>query len=470
MLIELIYNMALVILFILLSVRLKEHLLKSEVSDPYYYKISISLLAALVAIVLMKRPFVYQGIAFDLKSIPIFLIAYVYNWKYGLVATSFPAFYIGMLGGELVFGVLLFEIFFPVIIGGLFHENKESIIVSIDKKKILKAYSWVLITGFTMLIVILDYPFLFWVNIIPVFSFFSLFTILNSAMLINDTNKSIYRNIVKYDNLQKDLIENKNKLEKTKNKMDLIGKLSHEFKTPLNLIFSAVQMLKLNNKKDEENNIKKYTAIITQNGYRMLRLVNNLIDLVKMDVDSFSLEFKNVNLVDILKKVTDSVKSYIANKDREITFVTDLDRKIIKCDPVNIERVILNLLSNAVKFTEKGDKITVSLYKNNEKIKISVKDNGIGIEEEKLDYIFDEFKQIDESITRNSEGSGLGLSIVKSLVEMHKGNITVKSREEEGSEFIISLPDEKIDGEEVEEFKFKNNIDKTALELSDIEL
>lgn len=468
MLIQLIYNMALVILFILLSVRLKEHLLKSEVSDPYYYKITISVLASLVTIVLMKRPFLYQGIAFDLKSIPIFLIAYTYSWKYGLVVSFLPAFYRGMIGGEWVLGVIIFEIIFPAIVGGLFHKNKESIIVSLDKKDILKAYSWVLIVGFTMLIIILDYPFIFWAKIIPVFSFFSLFTILNSTMLINDTNKSIYHNVIKYDNLQQNLIENQNKLEKTKNKMDLIGKLSHEFKTPLNLIFSAVQMIDLKSK-NNENNIGKYTSIITQNGYRMLRLVNNLIDLVKMDVDSFSLEFKNSDIVNILKKVTDSVKSYIDNKNRKIKFVTDLDRKIIKCDPVNIERIILNLLSNAVKFTEKGDAITVNLYKEKDMIKISVKDNGIGIEKEKLKYIFDEFKQIDESMTRNSEGSGLGLSIVKSLVEMHEGKIEVKSREKQGSEFIISLPDQKMDGKEVEEFKFKDNINKTALELSDIE-
>ena len=220
----------------------------------------------------------------------------------------------------------------------------------------------------------------------------------------------------------------------------------------------------------EEGNIKEYTNIITQNGYRMLRLVNNLMDLVKMDVNSFSLEFKNADIVSMVEKITSSVKSYIDSKDRKIRYITDFDRKIIKCDPVNIERIILNLLSNAVKFTQKGDIITVRLYEEKEMIKISVEDNGIGIREDKLQSIFDEFQQVDQSTTRNSEGSGLGLSIVKSLVEMHEGEITVKSREKEGSEFIISLPDEKISGEEVMDFKFKNNIDKTALELSDIEI
>ena len=469
MLIELIYNMALVILFILLSVRLKEHLLKSEISDPYYYKISIALLASLITIILMKRPFIYQDIAFDLKSIPIFLISYVYGWKYGLVVAFLPAFYRGMLGGEWVIGVVIFEIFFPTIIGGLFHKDKDSIIVSIDRKEILKAYSWVLIVGFTMLIILLDFSWLFWFEIIPVFSFFSLFTIFNSTLLINDTNQSIYHNIVEYENLEQSLLENQNELKETKNKMDLIGKLSHEFKTPLNLIFSAVQMINLNSKK-EEGNIKEYTNIITQNGYRMLRLVNNLMDLVKMDVNSFSLEFKNADIVSMVEKITSSVKSYIDSKDRKIRYIKDFDRKIIKCDPVNIERIILNLLSNAVKFTQKGDIITVRLYEEKEMIKISVEDNGIGIREDKLQSIFDEFQQVDQSTTRNSEGSGLGLSIVKSLVEMHEGEITVKSREKEGSEFIISLPDEKISGEEVMDFKFKNNIDKTALELSDIEI
>ena len=322
-----------------------------------------------------------------------------------------------------------------------------------------------------MFIIFFDYRFYFSIEVISTFAIVYLFTLLNVIMLINESNSSIYHSTVEFRNLEENLMENRSKLKKTKSKINLIGKLSHEFKTPLNLIFSAVQILEMNNKENKgDKKTKKYIKIINQNGYRMLRLVNNLIDLVKMDADSFNLDFKNVDIVKLLKKVSCSVKDYIDSKKRKIVFNSELDSKVIKCDPVNIERIMLNLLSNAVKFTEENDKITINLYKEDDYIKFSVKDEGMGIKKEKLQMIFDEFSQVDDSTTRNSEGSGLGLSIVKSLVKMHNGKIDVKSKFGESTEFIISLPDDKISGEEKENIKVSDNLDKTAIELSDVSL
>lgn len=488
MIIEFIYNMALVILFILLSLRLKEHILKSSISNFFYYKIFIAIFASIIIIVLMKRPFVYQGVFFDLKSVPLLVISYIYGWKYGLVAASLPIGYRFFGGEKAVLGAIFFEMILAVIIGGVFHKKQEDdfIIVSVDKKRIMKLYFLLLFIGFGMFVLIYDYPLSFWVKVISTFSFFSLLTLLNSVILINDINQSIYHSIVEYENLRVDFIENKSELKRAKNKMDLIGKLSHEFKTPLNLIFSAVQMIKLyyvdnddstksninqrdnKEKMDEDKKVSKYINIITQNGYRMLRLVNNLIDLIKMDVDSFSLNFKNVNIVRLLNKITYSVEDYIDSKKRKVEFSSDISHKVIKCDPVNIERIVLNLLSNAVKFTEEGDKISVHLSERKDEVVISVKDSGLGMKEEKLNDIFDEFNQIDESLARNSDGSGLGLSIVKSLVEMHNGSVDVASEYGEGSEFIITLPGEKIEGEETKKIMIDDNLDRTAVELSDL--
>jgi signal transduction histidine kinase len=141
-------------------------------------------------------------------------------------------------------------------------------------------------------------------------------------------------------------------------------------------------------------------------------------------------------------------------------------------DSDKIERIMLNLLSNAVKFTKSGGEITVNLYERDEKFYISVKDNGFGIPQDKLHTIFERFIQVDKSLTRKREGSGIGLALVKSLVELHEGNITVNSREGEGSEFIIELPIRLVPENECshhEENKIEDGvIERISIEFSDI--
>jgi signal transduction histidine kinase len=131
---------------------------------------------------------------------------------------------------------------------------------------------------------------------------------------------------------------------------------------------------------------------------------------------------------------------------------------------------MLNLLSNAVKFTNEGGNIYVNIYNIKGWVRISVKDSGIGIPEEKLEIIFERFRQVDKSMARGQEGSGIGLSLVKSLVEMHGGKISVRSEYGNGSEFIIDLPDMTVEDAEVpvEDVKPQNNVEKIHLEFSDI--
>jgi signal transduction histidine kinase len=141
------------------------------------------------------------------------------------------------------------------------------------------------------------------------------------------------------------------------------------------------------------------------------------------------------------------------------------------CDYDKIERVILNLLSNAVKFTEKGGRISISLYSKNNCAYISVKDTGIGIPDEMKEVIFQRFRQVDKSFTRKCEGSGIGLSLAKSLVEMHHGSIKVKSKYGKGSEFIVKLPLILLDDNEIAaavEDTASVCIDRTKIEFSDI--
>lgn len=249
---------------------------------------------------------------------------------------------------------------------------------------------------------------------------------------------------VEYLNLQN--IESNRKvdelIEYDKLKTEFFANISHELRTPLNVISSAIQLLQSldTSKTLTEEKVRYYYNIANQNCLRLLRLINNLIDTTKIDGGYFTLNLIYGNIVSVVEDITQSVADYIKSKNIEIIFDTDTEEKFIRYDEEKIERVLLNILSNAVKFTNDNGKIFVNITDKNNIIQISVKDTGIGIPADKIDYIFQRFAQVDKSTTRRTEGSGIGLSLVKSLVEMHGGSISVKSELGNGSEFIICLP------------------------------
>lgn len=255
-------------------------------------------------------------------------------------------------------------------------------------------------------------------------------------------------------------------------KTEFFANISHELRTPLNVILSALQLLNPTSgiKLTEERSIM-YLNTMKQNCFRLLRLVSNIIDITKMDSGYFEIHPSNHNIVSIVEDITMSVAEYIQNKSISLIFDTDVEEKVISCDPDKIERIILNLISNSVKFTSPGGQIFVNIHDNTNNIIISVKDTGIGIPESKLSMIFERFRQVDKSLTRNHEGSGIGLSLVKSLVELHGGEITVKSTHGEGTEFIIKLPvvltdDYIVDNENIN--ISKDYVETINIEFSDI--
>ncbi|KZL90524.1 PAS domain-containing sensor histidine kinase [Clostridium magnum] len=283
------------------------------------------------------------------------------------------------------------------------------------------------------------------------------------------------------EELQKSIEEERRRLNELKEadriKTEFFTNISHELRTPINVIFSALQMEELMLKDYLNDNIPidkfKYIKMMKQNCYRLLRLINNLIDITKIDNGYFSLNESNDDIINLIENVTLSVAGYIENKGISITFDTDVEEKIIAHDPEKIERVILNLLSNAVKFTPCNGNIIVKVEDNTNDICIRVKDTGKGIPDNKLDSIFERFVQVDKSLTRNHEGSGIGLSIVKSLVELHSGKIIVKSKEGIGTEFVINIPCKLIEGESYAESTCnaqigKSYIEKINMEFSDI--
>lgn len=252
-------------------------------------------------------------------------------------------------------------------------------------------------------------------------------------------------------------------------KTDFFANLSHELKTPLNIFYSIIQILDLNLEKKEDNDFKlaykKHSDGLKINFYRMLRMITNLIDLTKFDSNYKDAKFNNYDIVRLCEDVTLSVVTYAQQKNIEIIFDTYEEEHIIRCDAEHMERIMLNLLSNAIKYTPSGGEILVNLSFDDNYVNITVKDNGIGIPKEKLDSIFEKFVRVDKTIKRENEGSGIGLNIVKSLVDLLEGNIHIKSSENIGSEFTIEIPNIKL-----EEGLADYDVDKEriTLELSDV--
>jgi signal transduction histidine kinase len=274
---------------------------------------------------------------------------------------------------------------------------------------------------------------------------------------------------------QEDLIKAQEELitiENNKFKTHFFANISHELKTPLNVILASTQLFELYNdtrkESSEKERNKKTISSLKQNSFRLLKIINNIIDITKADTGFFEIQLKNYNIVNVIEEVSLSILDYIEGKNIYLEFDTEIEEKIMAFDKEKIERIMLNLLSNAVKFTNNEGKIFVNIYDGDEMIIISVKDTGIGIEKEDQEKIFEQFRQIDKSLSRNHEGSGIGLSLVKSLVELHGGKIEVKSEYGHGSEFIIKLPVNNIDGKFPDKELCSLQARKTDIEFSDI--
>lgn len=242
------------------------------------------------------------------------------------------------------------------------------------------------------------------------------------------TERKLLNEVVEYEKLRNDFFAN----------------LSHELRTPISLMLSTIQLMELFIKEEQEiqvlDKIKKYLRTLHQNGYRLLRLVNNLIDLTKIDTGFMKLNGGMYNIVQIVEDITMSMVDFAHSKEISVEFDTEVEELYMIVDPDKIERILLNLFSNAIKFTEPCGKIFVKLQMREEKIWIFVRDTGVGIPKDKLKYIFERFVQVDKSMRRNNEGSGIGLALVKSFVELHAGTISVRSKCGKGTEFCIGLP------------------------------
>lgn len=278
---------------------------------------------------------------------------------------------------------------------------------------------------------------------------------------------------IQVEKLEQDVKKNIELLNESReyNKLitEFLSNISHELKTPLNVIFTAVQLLGFYEKDVDYEKQDKYLKLIKQNCYRLMKLINNLLDTTKLDSGYLKLNLVNYNIVNLIEEITLSVTSYAESKGINIIFDTNVEEKIIAVDTDKIERIILNLLSNSIKFTNPGGNIFVNVKDCEENVYVHVKDTGVGIPSDKLESIFERFFQVDKTLKKNKEGTGIGLHLVKSFVEMHKGTVTIKSELGKGTEFIIKLPvivcEEQIKSKNI---VYEANIERINMEFSDI--
>ena len=229
-------------------------------------------------------------------------------------------------------------------------------------------------------------------------------------------------------------------------KTQLYTNITHEFRTPLTVILGMAQQVKSNPPQHLDNGID----MIIRNGQSLLNLVNEMLDLSKLETGKMTLQPVNGDIINFLRYIVESFHSLAESQKKQLHFLAQMDSLYVAYDPEKIRQIVANLLSNALKFTPEKGNIYITVSENNllteeEKstLIIKVKDTGIGIPESQLLHIFDRFYQLDNSHTRKTEGTGIGLALTKELVKLMEGEITVKSPPtgaNKGSEFTVQLP------------------------------
>jgi signal transduction histidine kinase/response regulator RpfG family c-di-GMP phosphodiesterase len=223
-------------------------------------------------------------------------------------------------------------------------------------------------------------------------------------------------------------------LELDQQKTEFFQNVSHEFRTPLTLTIGPLESAVAQG----EGLSYDQSVIALRNSRRLLRLVNQLLDLQRLDAGRMQPKFHPCNLLEFVSQVVGSFDSYCEKK--QISLLPQLeDCPAIYLDLEKFDKVLYNLLSNAIKFTAAGGKIEVILRQAGDRCLMQVKDTGMGIRPDQIPHLFDRFRQADGSASRSHEGSGLGLSLVKELVEMHGGKVTVESTYGEGTTFSVWL-------------------------------
>jgi len=265
---------------------------------------------------------------------------------------------------------------------------------------------------------------------------YSLYVLFGLGLLYSVRRYELNRTLLKSQH-KLDEVRLQEREETDKMKSRFFANISHEFRTPLTLMLGPAKDVI---EKTKEPHTKKNVGIIKRNAGRLYGLVNQLLDLSKLEAGKMTLETREQNIIPLLKGLVLSFTSMAERKKITLRFNTIEENLNVYIDKEKVEKIIINLLSNAFKFTPEGGCIDFTVEKMIKEAEIRITDNGIGIPKDRIDKIFDRFFQVDGSQTRESEGTGIGLALTKELVELHKGKIKVESKEGEGTTLTVQIP------------------------------
>lgn len=256
-------------------------------------------------------------------------------------------------------------------------------------------------------------------------------------------------------------------LELDRQKTEFFQNVSHEFRTPLTLMIGPLETVVA----QQADLPYEQSAIALRNSRRLLRLVNQLLDIQRLDAGRMQASFRPCNLVEFVNQIVATFRPFCDKKNIKIS------TKFSKCEAVYLDsekfdKVLYNLLSNAMKFTEPGGKITIKVEPAGDHILMQVSDTGIGIRKEQIPHLFERFRQAEGSVNRSHEGSGLGLALVKELVELHGGQVSVESVYSEGTTFNVWLQTgtDHLPLEQVLEVPIEIQSSRAAVELADLDI
>ncbi|TWO34614.1 response regulator [Seonamhaeicola sediminis] len=272
--------------------------------------------------------------------------------------------------------------------------------------------------------------------------------------------------------LELEHIETERAKEINQTKLEFFTNISHEFRTPLALILGPLNQI-IEGYRGSSKMYKKL-LVIENSANHLLQLINRLMDFRKFENKLFNLEAAEGNIVKFLREIYLSFTEYAKKDGYDFSFSCDDEEILVYYDRNKLERVFYNLISNAFRYTPKGGKIAISIRKTENNLMVDVEDNGVGIAQEYRDKIFERFFEVavnNKPDGNYNKGTGIGLSIAKNIVELHKGDIKVKSnKNNKGSIFSVSLPlgrEHLSDGEIIENFKFSDDVSQYVKQLEE---
>jgi signal transduction histidine kinase len=235
-------------------------------------------------------------------------------------------------------------------------------------------------------------------------------------------------------------LQNLKLIEASRLKSQFLATISHELRTPMNAIIGFSQLLLRPKCGELSRQQRDMVERILNNGKHLLLLLNEVLDFSKLEAGRLDLKPEQFDLPKVVKTTVEEMRSLAEEKNLSVLVNIDLHNTIVYNDPTRVRQILTNLLSNAIKFTESGViRIEVKELPDNQ-LQLAVSDTGIGISPQELQHIFEAFRQVDQSTTRRYPGTGLGLPIIKALLQMMNGTISVESQLGKGSVFCIELP------------------------------